>query len=193
MYQHWGPNSPKKKKGESYILIKAFWVPFDIHRCHIQVRRKTKWLKVRLWAKKAFVWQTTTRAILTCGEREGGWTVVARLSSLFVGVGWQGTLLELWDWLGSPATVRVMGLVTGRFPPGPTCTESDNNDTLNERIRNITIQGCVWCLKKTVDVICNTPLYAWTWLSSVTAEMYSSTCINGLLFLTDSIFTLLNL
>lgn len=46
--------------------------------------------------------------------------MVARFSSLFVGVGWQETLLELWDWLGSPATVRVMGLVTGRFPPGPT-------------------------------------------------------------------------
>lgn len=48
--------------------------------------------------------------------------VVARLSSLFVWVGWLETLLALWDWLGSPATVRVMGLVTGRFPPGPTYT-----------------------------------------------------------------------
>lgn len=53
--------------------------------------------------------------------------MVARFSSLFVGVGWQETLLELWDWLGSPATVRVMGLVTGRVPPGPTYTLSDND------------------------------------------------------------------
>lgn len=59
--------------------------------------------------------------------------MVARFSSLFVGVGWQETLLELWDWLGSPATVRVMGLVTGRFPPGPTYTESENNDALSVR------------------------------------------------------------
>lgn len=58
-----------------------------------------------------------------CGEREGGWMVVARFSSLFVWVGWLETLLALWDWLGSPATVRVMGLVTGRFPPGPTYTD----------------------------------------------------------------------
>lgn len=48
--------------------------------------------------------------------------VVARFSSLFVWVGWLETLPALWDWLGSPATVRVMGLATGRFPPGPTCT-----------------------------------------------------------------------
>lgn len=58
-----------------------------------------------------------------CGEREGGWMVVARFSSLFVWVGWLETLLALCDWLGSPATVRVMGLVTGRFPPGPTYTD----------------------------------------------------------------------
>lgn len=49
--------------------------------------------------------------------------VVARFSSLFVWVGWLETLLALWDWLGSPATVRVMGLVTGRLPPGPTYTD----------------------------------------------------------------------
>lgn len=60
----------------------------------------------------------------TCGERDGGWTVVAFLSSLFPGLGWQENPLALWDWMGMPATVRVMGLVTGRLPPGPTYTRA---------------------------------------------------------------------
>lgn len=67
--------------------------------------------------------------------------MVARFSSLFVRVGWQDTLLELWDWLGRPATVRVMGLVTGRCPPGPTYTESENNDTENVMMRHKARQG----------------------------------------------------
>lgn len=54
--------------------------------------------------------------------------MVARFSSLFVRVGWQETLLELWDWLRNPATVRVMGLVTGRLPPGPTYIASEKNN-----------------------------------------------------------------
>lgn len=74
--------------------------------------------------------------------------MVARFSSLFVGVGWQVTLLELWDWLGSPATVRVMGLVTGRLPPGPTYIKSENNDTENVRMRHIATQGSICCLKR---------------------------------------------
>lgn len=71
---------------------------------------------------------TKKKLLPACGEREGGWMVVARFSSLFVWVGWLGALLALWDWLGSPATVRVMGLVTGRFPPGPTCGDKAELD-----------------------------------------------------------------
>ncbi len=89
--------------------------------CGFSVQRlSSNTIKHLLVNRNVFVRKTATSAVPTCGEREGGWTVVARFSSLFVGVGWQETLLELWDWLGSPATVRVMGLVTGRFPPGPT-------------------------------------------------------------------------
>ncbi len=74
--------------------------------------------------------------------------MVARFSSLFVGVGWQETLEELWDWLGSPATVRVMGLVTGRFPPGPTYTGSEK-DVLNIRMRHVSTQWCISCFAVT--------------------------------------------